>query len=379
MLDLIKKLGFIPRQAVWELTLACDMHCRHCGSRAGKPREDELSTPEALALAKDLAALGCKRLTLSGGEPLLRQDWPLICQTLVSHGVRVNMISNGRTFSRKLAKRAKTFGLEGIAFSVDGLEETHTYIRRVPGHWRQVLDNLKIAREEGLPTGAVTLIVRQTLPELLELRKILSELGVKTWQLQLGNPTGNMETHPDMVIHPEDILELVPLAARLRKMPGNPKVYIGDNIGYFGEHETDLRDQDSVIPFWIGCRAGCSVIGIESNGNIKGCLSLPSSRNETDCWVEGNIRQRPLREIWQDPNAFAYNRQFKTEDLVGFCRTCEYAEVCRGGCSWTAFANTGTRYEFLHCYHRLTELQRLGKLPARAEQPPDESEGSDPE
>ena len=36
---------------VWELTLRCDQPCTHCGSRAGTARPDELSTPEALAMA----------------------------------------------------------------------------------------------------------------------------------------------------------------------------------------------------------------------------------------------------------------------------------------------------------------------------------------
>ena len=35
---------------VWELTLRCDLACKHCGSRAGKAREDEMSTEEALGV-----------------------------------------------------------------------------------------------------------------------------------------------------------------------------------------------------------------------------------------------------------------------------------------------------------------------------------------
>ncbi len=47
-----------PILAVWELTLACDLACGHCGSRAGKARPDELTTVEALALVDQLAELG---------------------------------------------------------------------------------------------------------------------------------------------------------------------------------------------------------------------------------------------------------------------------------------------------------------------------------
>src|SRR4051794_27878850 len=46
-----------PIYAVWEITLACDLACRHCGSRAGKERPDELTTAEALDLVEQIADL----------------------------------------------------------------------------------------------------------------------------------------------------------------------------------------------------------------------------------------------------------------------------------------------------------------------------------
>jgi hypothetical protein len=56
-----------PIYAVWEVTLACDLACRHCGSRAGKERPDELTTAEALDLIDQMARLGVKEVTLIGG------------------------------------------------------------------------------------------------------------------------------------------------------------------------------------------------------------------------------------------------------------------------------------------------------------------------
>src|SRR5215468_1569529 len=53
-----------PIYAVWELTLKCDLACRHCGSRAGVARADELALTEALDLVGQLAELGLKELTL---------------------------------------------------------------------------------------------------------------------------------------------------------------------------------------------------------------------------------------------------------------------------------------------------------------------------
>ena len=64
-----------PVYAVWEITLKCDLACRHCGSRAGRDRPDELTTAEALDLVAQMADLGVKEVTLIGGEAYLRDDW----------------------------------------------------------------------------------------------------------------------------------------------------------------------------------------------------------------------------------------------------------------------------------------------------------------
>ncbi len=87
MIKLYERLGFKPRQAVWELTLRCNLRCRHCGSRAGRARDDELTLEEMLRVADALAELECRFVTLSGGEPLMRPEWPLIAERLISHGV----------------------------------------------------------------------------------------------------------------------------------------------------------------------------------------------------------------------------------------------------------------------------------------------------
>src|SRR5262245_53584467 len=76
-----------PIYAVWEVTLRCDLTCRHCASRAGRSRPDELTTAEALDLVAQMAELGVKEVTLIGGEAYLRDDWTEIVRALVAAGV----------------------------------------------------------------------------------------------------------------------------------------------------------------------------------------------------------------------------------------------------------------------------------------------------
>jgi len=369
MIKLLKKYGFYPRVAVWELTLKCNLNCRHCGSKAGKARSDEMSLPQCLKLAEQLAELKCKYMTLSGGEPLLRRDWPLIAEKCVELGITTGMISNGTLWNKNIVSTIKTIGLESVAFSVDGFKENHEYQRRVKGQWEQVLAAIDMAVEQGLRVSVVTTINDRNLHELEDLRELLREHGVGRWQVQFATPTGNMAANRSLVMKPQDILYAVPLIAKMCRDGQLPKVYPGHDVGYYGEPEENLRDPKATIPFWTGCSAGCSVIGIESNGNIKGCLSLPSAMNNEDAFVEGNVCDEPLRDIWFREGAFAYNREHSVSTLGGFCKTCDYAEICRGGCTWTCYAEGGFVRDNPYCYWRQLKEKEAREAAGQAAEP----------
>jgi hypothetical protein len=55
-----------PTHAIWEITLRCDLACRHCGSRAGRARPDELDIVACLDLVRQMAELGVLEVSLIG-------------------------------------------------------------------------------------------------------------------------------------------------------------------------------------------------------------------------------------------------------------------------------------------------------------------------
>jgi radical SAM protein with 4Fe4S-binding SPASM domain len=335
MLDILKQVGLAPRACVWELTLACNLRCKHCGSFAGSRRDDEMSLEENLRVADQLAALGCRRVTLSGGEPTLNPDWDGIGKRLADHCIKVNLISNGWHWNAAHVERAKAAGLCGAAFSLDGFESEHDEFRQ-PGSFERVVAAIDACVAGGLPVAVNTTVNKLNQRMLRPLRDFIADRGVFSMQVQLATPSGTMGLHRDLVVDPADLLWLVPeLAALCRSNTRQFFTVAADDIGYYGKPEQGLRDDGGEIPFWIGCRAGCQVVGIESNGNVKGCLSLPSSMHGESRFVEGNLRDKPLAEIWNAPGAFAYNRTAGESKLTGFCRVCRYRDFCRGGCTWT--------------------------------------------
>jgi hypothetical protein len=55
-----------------------------------------------------------------------------------------------------------------------------------------------------------------------------------------------------------------------------------------------------------------------------------------------------------------FNRSRGVEHLWGFCRSCYYAEACRGGCTWTADSLLGRRGNNPYCHHRVLQLTERG-------------------
>ena len=107
---------------------------------------------------------------------------------------------------------------------------------------------------------------------------------------------------------------------------------------------------------WQGCQAGKLVMGIESDGGVKGCPSLQSLS-----YVGGSLRDRSLSDLWKNTPELAFNRARGVDDLWGLCRTCTFAEVCKGGCTFTAHALFGRPGNNPYCHFRARTLAKEGK------------------
>jgi len=351
-----KIMEYVPINSVWEITMACNMRCKHCGSKCTDRQPEELTGKEALQLCDDLAELGLKIVTLSGGEPLTRPDWPSIAKRLSGHGIAVTMISNGWLVDHSVIDKALDSGLDSIGISLDGVEKTHDSIRK-KGAFARVLRALEIMKKRDFPSSIVTTVMKQNLPELPEIKKVLEEKGVKQWQLQIGMPMGNLGENRDNVISPHQLNDIIDFAYTVME-EGKIRAALADNVGYYTNKSVEIA-QAVCGPntAWSGCSAGKSVIGVLHDGRIVGCTSLRDKQ-----YVEGSIRETPLREIWTRPGAFAWNRDLNQEKLTGFCRKCRYGERCLGGCSTLKRFTGETLSENNYCAYKLSVEELIPKI-----------------
>jgi radical SAM protein with 4Fe4S-binding SPASM domain len=346
-----------PRYAVWEITLRCDLACRHCGSRAGPAREGELTTAEAIDLVDQMADLGVEEVSLIGGEAYLRDDWLLIARRVRERGMICGVVTGGRGLTRERAREAKAAGVEGMSVSVDGLEASHDWLRGLRGSYRAALEALAHLEEAGLPRAVNTQINRRNLSEIPALFDVIAAHGIYGWQVQFTVAMGRAADRPEILLQPWEMLDLVPMIAGLapRCQARGIRLTPGNNVGYYGPFEEILRGGYEGSHH-EACTAGRLTLGIEANGDVKGCPSLPSAD-----YVGGNVREHPLREIWERAEPLRFTRGRTRADLWGFCHDCYYADHCLAGCTWTSHVLFGRPGNNPYCHHRALELREQGR------------------
>lgn len=347
-----------PLLVVWETTLRCDQRCRFCGTRAGKSHPNELSTAEMLDVVDQLHAMGTAEIAVHGGEAYLRGDFLELVRAIRARGIECTMVTGGRGITPELADGLRDADITAVSVSVDGLEATHDELRGLRGSHRGALRALELLHERGVAVGCNTQVNRKNYRELDGIAELAAARGAYGWQVQLMVPMGRAAEAEDLWLEPHDILEVMPRIARARRRADElgVKLWPGNNVGYFGPYEHLLRADRSRAGFSSGCGGGIRTLGIEANGDVKGCSAMASKG-----FVGGNVRDESIREIWDHSPELQFTRGFVLDDLWGFCRGCYYAETCKGGCIWTSSTLLGKVGNNPYCHHRALELLAAGQ------------------
>ncbi len=336
---------YVPYATLYELTLKCNMRCLHCGSSAGLERKKELTTQEWKKVTKELSELGGKYVTLLGGEPFLRKDWFEISKDIIDNSMEVTIISNGMLINERIIEKLRKIDPYAIAISLDGARpETHDQIRQVKGSFKKCLESLSMLRKAEINTSIVTTLNKINFKDLPRISDIILNKGI-AWQIQIAVPMGRFSQN--LMISKEEFYSAGIFIASCRQK------YSIEQLPVMGAHCFGYKSKKlpnvNLVPVWQGCQAGVTLLAVQSNGNVKGCLSL------SDDFIEGNILNTSLKKIWDSSDFCKYNRNFAKSQLNGECKDCKYGKKCKGGCMSISTALTGERNADPYCFKLIEE------------------------
>jgi len=347
-----------PQIVVWEIISSCNLKCKHCYNGTPNPKNNDLSIEQQLNICDQLKLNNANYVQLSGGEVLLNDNWFKIATRLNELCINAAILTNGVLFDESVMLKIKKSGLKKIGFSLDGLKESHDYIRG-NGTYEKVIAAINLIRKNNLDNKIAinTSINKLNLHELPLLAQELYNNNVSSWSMQLSVPDGNFKLYKEeLMLLPSEMDHLINIVYDIwKKFP--MKISLGDCIGHFNKKEIEIRS--SGYDFKIhtgGCQAGENSYGIKANGDVVGCISLNDQR-----YVEGNLLNQSLTEILNNPTAFAWNKEIKDKSqLEGICSICQFGNICKGGCPSLKYDKNYNITENLYCWYN--DAIRKGRM-----------------
>ncbi len=271
----------------WEITWRCNERCVHCYNpgAAHLPHEkaerdtNELDTGEVFAALGQMRDLGVFRLTLSGGEPMLRRDFWEIMAEARRLGFSVNIYTNGLKLNSESVQRLAQLYPSTVSISVYSAEPTvHDQITRIPGSFGRSVEALALLRQHGIRTYLKSIQMNHTVRSHSLVHELAETLGAGP-EIDMGMSAAADGASAPLALAAQNPAELVVMAAT----PGSP-LYVGSVEEGFHYIQRD--------PHATVCGAGVGAMSIDPEGTILPCSSLP-----IPC---GTLRDDGLEKVWNN-------------------------------------------------------------------------------
>jgi radical SAM protein with 4Fe4S-binding SPASM domain len=330
---------------IFEVTQRCNHACLHCynvwlpdacGNPSPYPR-GELDTAQTLALlSKALDEVRCDHVTLTGGEPLLREDLSQILDLLRERNVRVTLISNGHLLDEPTVVELIERGVGLFELPLLGRRrEAHDRLSASPGAFDAVLAAMAHIRYHWGHFVAVFVATRINLPELYEAIKLAFAFGSRGMMLNRFNPGGRGRAHlgellPD-ACEMNAALEIANAAAEEFNFPISCSIAM----------PPCLIDHHKYPNLTFGfCAAGTerAYYTLDPLGKVRPCNHTPT--------ILGNLFEEPLAEIVAPERLAPF-----VEAVPASCDPCALRDVCQGGCKAAAevcYGSLRAEDPFLH-------------------------------
>jgi len=321
--------------AVWEITEACNLRCKHCHATSDQAGADELTTIEGLNFIDSLSELKkFQMLVFSGGEPLMRKDLDEVLFRSRKRGL-VNVIaSNGTLIDLSRAIELKRLGVKGVAISLDSTDSAiHNDIRRNLKAFELALKGIEACKRAGMVVQINFTAMKENLSTLENVVSLCNEIKADIMLCyQLVGMGRGCDIKYVSALTSEDNRELV---SKLRSLQKDSLAIIEPVAcpqywpHLLGKDKDKTQKLIKNHPFH-GCSAGWGLLYLKPNGDLWPCPFVPVSG--------GNIRLNSIADIYGNSEVFV-NLKDKN-NLKGKCSDCGNRYIC-GGCRGKAFAKTG--------------------------------------
>ena len=337
------------RHIHWSITGRCNYKCKHCYLSAPDAKYGELSHEQMMNVISQLEDCGIMSVSLTGGEPLIRDDFLEIVDALVERGIIITQIySNGALVNEKLLRELDSRGIHPeFNMSFDGVG-CHDWLRGVPGAEDMVNNAFALCRDMGFPTGAEMCLHRMNMHTVRDSVNHLASLGVKALKLGSVKDTEAWEEYKadntltlkeawqvylDYI--PDYYADGMPLSIQMANVfmanPNKPDVF---SIPEYCQNV----DQDACI-----CGAARNAVYISPEGRLLPCMPMAgtSFHDRMPLLTENSLAECINSSFWFELVNMRIRDFFAVNED---CRNCRQFRHCGGGCRAEALTSDPNNY-----------------------------------
>ena len=317
-----------------DITPRCNNDCRHCyiNLPAGDKhaREVEITLEEIETIADEAVELGAMWCLISGGEPLLRKDFPEIYLALKKRGLLVTVFTNATLITEEHIELFKKYPPRDIEITVYGVtEETYGRVTQKPENFSAFMHGLNLLLDNGIKVRLKTVALRSNFEEHEKIAQFCRE---KTRDYFRFDPLINLRHDRDPVrnemikserLTPEEIVFLERHDPdRARSMEEECETFI------FPEVSAPKSN-------WIiSCGAGVHSFSVSYDAKFRLCSSLVHPDTVYD------LRKGTLTDAWNNFVPKVRAMQSHRQEFLDRCRSCPIVNLCMM-CAARAYLETG--------------------------------------
>lgn len=273
-----------PIFGLWELTNKCNLSCVHCYYNANSSLVEELSTVEAVNVAKQLGELKVFEVYLSGGEPLLRDDWETIISRLREEEIQVGIITNGTQIDKKAAKTLSDLKVKWVQISIDGsTAPIHDRVRGLNGGWERSVQALQHLKNEGVRTHVSFVPSNLNYFDVGKVIDLCVSMGIEYFVTDMLVLTGRAALNfSSIILDQEQYTEFFDLLESSAKKHGDKITIIAPS------------PEKEVLKTYLAVRSATPNLWciITPEGHLRLDLLLP--------FTYGDLRKQKICQIWWD-------------------------------------------------------------------------------
>ncbi len=247
-----------PLSVSYTVTNRCNKRCAYC--KVWDTKEKELTTDEALGMIDEMAGMGCQRLGLTGGEPLLRKDIGEIIWRSKEKGIFTGLVTNGSLVPKRIEEIR---GLDLLQVSLDGPEKVHER-HRGKGAYKEAVNAIETAKEAGMNVWVTTVLTRHSIGSIDFVLKKAEEMGFTAYfqpvlDYELCGGEKARRLYPEREDYQRAIRKL--MSEKGKKRIGNSREGLRHLLNW-----PDKRPQR--------CWAGKLYAHVYPNGNMHSCFNM---------------------------------------------------------------------------------------------------------